>query len=189
MHFEVWLGTASRFKPYLDMLPRRLDTPLFWSDAEVESLRGLDIFATVASERLHMRREFRVLRALLDAHCPLPAFCASVSPGSYTRLGSLVRAYAFSGSGSMDAPDSSVRMVPLADMLNHSTRNNAHLFLGGGGGGGGGVAKSKSIRTKSRLRAGAELWNSYGDLSNGQLLCRYATRRGRGGGRVVGALL
>ena len=34
---------ASKWRPYLDMLPRNFSAPLFWSDEEVEELKGSQV--------------------------------------------------------------------------------------------------------------------------------------------------
>lgn len=42
---------TSPFKQYLDSIPAREDIPLFWSAAEVELLRGTDVFNSLEQDR------------------------------------------------------------------------------------------------------------------------------------------
>ena len=54
-------GARSFFAPYYAALPRAFDGhPLFWSDAELEGLRGSPTRAQVAARRLSLRADYKV---------------------------------------------------------------------------------------------------------------------------------
>mmetsp|Transcript_43053 Transcript_43053/g.168536 ORF Transcript_43053/g.168536 Transcript_43053/m.168536 type:complete len:204 (+) Transcript_43053:72-683(+) len=55
----------SQFKQYVDSLPESLDLPIFWTDAELEYLRGSSLLEKVKSIKVRISEEFsRVLQAL-----------------------------------------------------------------------------------------------------------------------------
>ena len=39
-------GEQSYWRPYIDVLPRTINTPLFWRDDELEQLRGTTLYGT-----------------------------------------------------------------------------------------------------------------------------------------------
>ena len=56
--YEKHLGTASRMHAYVNSLPRRFDTPLFWTDTETAELQYPPISQRVRgipAERLWVR--------------------------------------------------------------------------------------------------------------------------------------
>eukprot|EP00899_Mesostigma_viride_P003449 jgi/Mesvir1/13104/Mv06083-RA.1 len=77
-------------------------------------------------------------------------------------VGALVSAYSFT------LEDGQPAMVPFADFLNHKTgHNNARLHYNGTG-------RPLQMITTQPVKAGSELFNTYGDLSNAELLRKYA---------------
>jgi hypothetical protein len=77
----------------------------------------------------------------------------------YFYAGSLVSSYSFT------EEDGQISLVPLADILNHKTgHNNARLFFE--------KEHLQMIAIKDVAR-GEQLYNTYGDIGNGELLFKY----------------
>lgn len=183
MIYEYLQGNASRWKPYLDVLPSAFDTPMFWSDAELSELQASSLVAKVGrdeADRMIRSKILPVVRA--NEHVFFP-------PGSTIlddiqllalahRMGSTIMAYAFDldkdeENDEVDEDDGWVEdrdgktmlgMVPMADMLNADAEFNAHINHGQD------ALTATALRT---IRAGEEILNYYGPLSSGELLRRY----------------
>lgn len=64
-----------------------------------------------------------------------------------------------------DTPNIVITMVPLADMLNHRTsHNNARLFY---------EPEQLEMRATKAIAAGTQVYNTYGDRPNSDLLRQY----------------
>lgn len=185
MIYEHQQGDASRWKPYLDVLPSAFDTPMFWSPAELSQLQASALVAKVGKEeadRMIQAKILSVVRAHNDIFFP---------PGSPTldddqllhlahRMGSTIMAYAFDlEKDEADGDDEGeeeegwvedregktmLGMVPMADILNADASFNAHINHGGD------ALTATALRP---IRAGEEVLNYYGPLANGELLRRY----------------
>jgi len=79
----------------------------------------------------------------------------------YLRIAGIVMAYSFT-----DDEDGTVCMVPVADILNHvSRKNNARLFYS---------SQSLKMCALKTIEAGEEIFNTYGELDNVQLLQKHS---------------
>ncbi len=77
----------------------------------------------------------------------------------YFYAGSLVSSYSFM------EDDGTIVMVPMADMLNHRAgHNNARLFF---------EKDSLHMTAIKDMAAGEQIYNTYGDISNTELLFKY----------------
>lgn len=185
MIYEHQQGDASRWKPYLDVLPSAFDTPMFWSPTELSQLQASALVAKIGKEeadRMIQAKILSVVRAHNDIFFP---------PGSPTldddqllhlahRMGSTIMAYAFDlEKDEADGDDEGeeeegwvedregktmLGMVPMADILNADASFNAHINHGGD------ALTATALRP---IRAGEEVLNYYGPLANGELLRRY----------------
>ncbi|KIM45375.1 hypothetical protein M413DRAFT_442044 [Hebeloma cylindrosporum] len=50
MMWEAAQGSESKWKPYFDILPTKLDTPMFWSDADLAELAGTSVVEKLGKE-------------------------------------------------------------------------------------------------------------------------------------------
>mmetsp|Transcript_70920 Transcript_70920/g.167182 ORF Transcript_70920/g.167182 Transcript_70920/m.167182 type:complete len:201 (+) Transcript_70920:11-613(+) len=62
----------SRWRPYLDILPRSFDTPLFWDDQELRLLRPSPLFDDAHNLQLEWRNTFTQLKDSTFQACFLP---------------------------------------------------------------------------------------------------------------------
>ncbi|KAK3373110.1 hypothetical protein B0T24DRAFT_249918 [Lasiosphaeria ovina] len=183
--YEHLQGRASRWKPYLDIVPFEFDTPMFWQPAELAGLQASAVVAKVGkgeADRMIREKILPVVRA--HEHIFFPANGVNLADEQLVhlahRMGSAIMAYAFDlekedyeddqegedGDGWIEDRDGKTMMgmVPMADMLNADAEFNAHINHGG---------DSLTATSLRPIRAGEEILNYYGPLSSGELLRRY----------------
>ncbi|KAF7305874.1 Ribosomal lysine N-methyltransferase 4 [Mycena chlorophos] len=208
MMWETANGAASRWAPYLESLPSTFDTPMFWSEEDLEELRGTsvveklgkadaekdfseksrpDIFppATIPSfytlEVYHimgsriLSRSFDVEKDESESESEGEGDVGNTSSGSTMDVDEPHAPEQEDGEDSNsengedegeDEDDSIVvSMVPLADMLNARYEcENAKLFY---------EKDALGMMSTKPIKAGEQIWNTYGDLPNAELLRRY----------------
>jgi len=150
----------SFWKPYFDVVPDWIDLPSTWSkDEQAQRLCGTGLDSLIPETGGQFKKFFLARKDAFPQ-------TRSLSVGEFERLfhfaGSLISAYSFTeDAGRIE----DIAIVPLADILNHRTGcNNARLFYGAD------ALKMVCIRDVS---AGEQLFNTYGDLPNSQLLIKY----------------
>ncbi|KAI8333453.1 hypothetical protein BC941DRAFT_357981 [Chlamydoabsidia padenii] len=178
----------SFWKPYFDLLPRSFSTPMFWTD--LTPLEGTDVMNKIGKQEADQCYDDQIV-PILKAHPTL--FDLKVHNKELFHVcGSLIMAYSFhdeykdesvnskqqqENNTSDDEDDDEeeeeeeeedqglLAMVPMADMLNHKTgHNNARLFHESHG------LVMKSIKD---IPQGDQVFNTYGDLCNADLLRKY----------------
>ncbi|KAL8396890.1 hypothetical protein RB594_003836 [Gaeumannomyces avenae] len=184
MIHEHLRGPASPWRPYLDVLPARFETPMFWSAAELAELQASPVVASVGRAEGDAMIRSRILPVIRENEA---LFFGAAAMGDEQfvelahRMGSTIMAYAFDLERDDDAMDEDddaegdgwvedrdgrtvMGMVPMADILNADAEFNAH------------INHSEEALVAISLRkipAGEEILNYYGPLSNGQLCRRY----------------
>ncbi|KAL1839093.1 hypothetical protein VTJ49DRAFT_1861 [Mycothermus thermophilus] len=185
MLYEHLQGAASRWKPYLDVLPSSFDTPMFWSSAEVSELQASALVAKIGKEeadRMITTKIVPVVRAHEDVFFPAGSQKLDDEQllGLAHRMGSAIMAYAFDlenedgNDGEGEDPEDEwvedkegrtmLGMVPMADMLNADAEFNAHINHG---------EEALTATALRDIKAGEEILNYYGPLPNSELLRRY----------------
>jgi SET domain-containing protein 6 len=164
----------SKWAPYLAILPRQLDSLVFWSESELAELQA----STVVTKIGKVGAE----EMFAEHITPLGEYDVEL----YHRVASVIMAYAFdipedgetkdaeqSGEGNADDLVSDdgedektiLSMIPLADMLNaDADRNNARLCSD---------HEELEMRTIKPIAKGEEILNDYGQLPRSDLLRRY----------------
>ncbi|KAJ7782346.1 SET domain-containing protein [Mycena maculata] len=213
MMWETAQGPSSIWSKYLESLPATFDTPMFWSDLELEQLAGTSVVGKLGkadAERDFKGKLLPMVQSRPDLF-PLETIPIYYTLGIYHVMGSRILSRSFDvekddpeeepeedgapadtslGSamdvdgpqdetespheGDSEPDDDSegdeeepfgVSMVPLADMLNaRYGSENAKLFYE--------TDDLRMVSTKS-IKAGEQIWNTYGDLPNSELLRRY----------------
>ncbi|KAI4606901.1 hypothetical protein J4E83_009812 [Alternaria metachromatica] len=183
MMYEHLQGDASRWKPYLDVLPRMFDTPIFWSEAELKELEGtclsVDKVGKQQSDDMLRSRVVPVVEQNPKVFYPEGASKLSSQDllDLAHRMGSTIMSYAFDLDNKDEESDNEedgwvedrdgttpLGMVPMADILNANADFNAHINHGDS-------LEVTSLR--SSLPAGSEVLNYYGPLPTSELLRRY----------------
>uniref|UniRef100_A0A3Q2TPJ0 N-lysine methyltransferase SETD6 n=1 Tax=Fundulus heteroclitus TaxID=8078 RepID=A0A3Q2TPJ0_FUNHE len=170
-------SSQSHWKPYLSLWPdfKALDHPMFWSKEERDKLlKGTGVPEAVAKDLSNIQREYRdVVLPFMTRHPEL------WNPHThtlelYTQLVAFIMAYSFQEPQEEEEDDddeeqenkasSPPMMVPMADMLNHISSHNANLEFNPDS------LKMVSLRA---IRKGEEVFNTYGQMANWQLLHMY----------------
>ncbi|KAJ8336618.1 hypothetical protein SKAU_G00378380 [Synaphobranchus kaupii] len=169
----MWEYTSpeSYWGPYLSLWPdlKVLDHPMFWSEEErVRLLQGTGIPEAVDTDLDNIHKEYSdIVLPFIRLHPDL------WDPEKHTlelykRLVAFVMAYSFQEPLLEEDEDEKEpnfpMMVPLADMLNHVSNHSAHLEFTPD------LLKMVSVR---RIKTGEEVFNTYGEMANWQLLHMY----------------
>ncbi|XP_054476284.1 N-lysine methyltransferase setd6 isoform X2 [Anoplopoma fimbria] len=174
-----YTSSQSHWKPYLSLWTdfKTLDHPMFWSKEERDRLlRGTGIPEAVDTDLANIQREYRdVVLPFITKHPDL------WNPDThtlklYSQLVAFVMAYSFQEpqeeEDSEDDEDDEEEekapnppmMVPMADMLNHVSNHNANLEF---------TPDSLKMVSVCRIHKGEEVFNTYGQMANWQLLHMY----------------
>jgi len=120
----------------LDILPRSFDTPMFWTEEELQELKGTEILPRIGKQKSEQQYTEQLL-PLINTH-PELFDLTKCDIHAFHTMGSLVLAYSFGNTVSQTNNDSSdneddfeedegntqIAMVPLADMLNADPQKN-----------------------------------------------------------------
>ncbi|KAI4825506.1 hypothetical protein KUCAC02_021186 [Chaenocephalus aceratus] len=173
-----YTSSQSQWKPYLSLWVnfKTLDHPMFWSKEERDGLlRGTGIPEAVETDLVNIQREYtNVVLPFIRKHPDL------WNPGThtmelYTQLVAFVMAYSFQEPQEEEDDDKDeeeeeektpyqLMMVPMADMLNHVSNHNAILEF---------TLDSLKMVCVRPIHKGEEVFNTYGQLANWQLLHMY----------------
>ncbi|XP_029289055.1 N-lysine methyltransferase setd6 isoform X2 [Cottoperca gobio] len=174
-----YTSSQSRWKPYLSLWTdfKTLDHPMFWSQEERERLlSGTGIPQAVDTDLDNIRREYTdVVLPFITKHPDL------WNPDTHTlelyaQLVAFVMAYSFQEPQVEEDDDDDddeeedektqnpPMMVPMADMLNHVSNHNANLEF---------TPDSLKMVSVRPIHKGEEVFNTYGQMANWQLLHMY----------------
>lgn len=111
---EMSLGTESKWCEYIESMPRREYLPVFWTEAELQSLQGTELEDCAAMDREAMKEDFEVNVAPMPSKYPTRLRSSYFTLDNFMRAASLVASRAFG----IDEHHGEA-MVPLADIFNH----------------------------------------------------------------------
>ena len=143
----------SFWRPYLDTLPHKVDLPCEWPPEDQTYMKSSKIFKSI-------QRDFSKIERNISLLLEKAAFSLNSQDiwREYRQASSIISAYSF-----CDGKVTS--MVPFADLLNHRTGfNNARLFF---------KRNYLVMRTIKACKRGEQLFNTYGELGNSELLLKY----------------
>ena len=167
----------SKWAPYLAVLPRHLDSLVFWSELEIQELQASTVVHKIERGKAETMFSQHIAPLGLDNYDT--EMCHQVA--------SIIMAYAFdipektADVANRDFADEQdgdelvsddeedeptvLSMIPLADMLNaDADRNNVRLCCDN---------EDLEMRTIKPISNGEELFNDYGSLPRSDLLRRY----------------
>ncbi|CAC5404604.1 SETD6 [Mytilus coruscus] len=158
----------SKWRPYLDLVPdfKQLDLPMFWTETERKSLlKSTGVIEAVDKDINNISTEFNdIILPFVKKHSDLFGECC-LNLEFYKQMVAFVMAYSFTEPPDDEFDDSPPpMMVPMADILNHVAKNNAQLAFEKD------ALKMVAIKT---IKKGEEIYNTYGQLANWQLLQMY----------------
>ncbi|RYP78009.1 hypothetical protein DL769_003281 [Monosporascus sp. CRB-8-3] len=174
MIYEHLQGEKSPWKPYLDVLPRMFDTPMFWSENELSELQASAITSKIGKDEAENMFRAKIL-PVIQSHAGAfyPEGAARLGEDDLIelchRMGSTIMAYAFDLENDEDGPDSenedswvedregklTMGMVPMADILNADAEFNVHVNHG---------EDALTVTSLRQITAGEEVLNYYGPL-------------------------
>jgi histone-lysine N-methyltransferase SETD3 len=148
----------SFFEPYYQMFPKsQLNIPVFWTDSELDWLRGSRISEDIVKRKNLIQMEY-------DYICRLcPPFREKYAYHKYIWF----RTYVFSRcfAVKIDGNDTSV-MVPYADMCNHSNSANTSWEFDN-------RRNAFTVTALNKIVGGNEICDTYGTKSNRVFLQNY----------------
>ncbi|CAM1320699.1 SETD6 (predicted), partial [Pycnogonum litorale] len=167
-----YLNPESRWRTYLDVCPdySQLDHPMFWTDDDLKKeLRGTGVIESVKQDLINIKKEFNeIVGPFIKNHQSVfPKEAHSID--LYKKLVGFVMGYSFTEPCQFKNEGKELVlpppvMVPAADILNHVSQNNAKLDFG---------KDALDMITIKPIKKGDEIFNTYGELTNGQLLHMY----------------
>lgn len=181
MIYEFLRGFESNWQPYFGVLPETFNTPMFWSDEELDVLQASHVRGKVGKDEAEEMFRAKIL-PIVRSHAEVFANSQACSDDELItlahRMGSTIMAYAFDlendeGNEEENEDEEWVEdrdgktmmgMVPMADMLNADAEFNAHINHGD---------DSLTATALREIKAGEEILNYYGPLPNSELLRRY----------------
>ncbi|XP_078067284.1 N-lysine methyltransferase setd6 isoform X1 [Mustelus asterias] len=171
MMFEI-TSSESPWKSYFSLWPdfSSLHHPMFWSEEERNRLLlGTGVALAVEKDLLNIEEEYNsIVLPFMNSH--LNTFNPQKHTlDLYKKLVAFIMAYSFQEPEDDETDDDDETpkppmMVPMADILNHVTNHNARLDFAPD------CLKMVSIR---KISKGEEIFNTYGQLANWQLLHMY----------------
>ncbi|XP_015820619.3 N-lysine methyltransferase setd6 [Nothobranchius furzeri] len=171
-----YTSSQSHWGPYLSLWSdfRALDHPMFWSKEERDRLlKGTGVPEAVDTDLSNIQREYTdVVLPYMLRHPDLwnPS---THTLDLYTQLVAFVMAYSFQEPQREEEEEEEEEeestpnppmMVPMADMLNHVSNHNANLEF---------TPDSLKMVCVRRISTGEEVFNTYGQMANWQLLHMY----------------
>ncbi|MBN3309797.1 SETD6 methyltransferase, partial [Amia calva] len=169
----MWEYTSpdSHWRPYLSLWPdlKSLDQPMFWSAEERERLlHGTGIPEAVDRDLTNIQKEYTdIILPFIQAHNQL------WDPEKHTlqlykSLVAFVMAYSFQEPLDDDEEDEKEpnppMMVPMADLLNHVSNHNTNVEY---------TPECLKMVAVGHIKKGEEIFNTYGQMANWQLLHMY----------------
>lgn len=192
---EHLLGAASRWAPYLAILPQGpadFNTPMFWTDAELAELQASPVVSKVGRDEAEAMIRTKILPVI---HAHADAFYPTASGGAAPltddeliqlafRMGSVIMAYAFDLEKEDDDDDDNNEQAGenddewVEDREGRSTLGMVAMadVLNADASFNTHIEHGENALTATTLREikkGEEVLNYYGPLSNGELLRRY----------------
>ncbi|KAM6223755.1 N-lysine methyltransferase SETD6 [Rhynchocyon petersi] len=163
----------SPWSPYFALWPQldSLEHPMFWPEEERRRLlQGTGVPEAVEKDLANIRSEYHaIVLPFMEAHPQL--FSSQVrSLELYQQLVALVMAYSFQEPLEDDDDDDDEKepnppvMVPAADILNHISNHNANLEYS--------PDCLRMVATQP-IPKGHEIFNTYGQMANWQLIHMY----------------
>lgn len=177
MFYEMVVRKSdSRWKAYFNVLPEKFNNLIFWSDSELKQLLPSLIVKRVGKEESESMYK-RLTEERLEVY-GLQSYKEQFTLALFHRIASIIHSYSFDvdstfyNNSDEDEEDeieddySSVKsMVCLADTLNADTKLvNANLIHDEG---------KLVMKATKPIKKGGQIYNTYGDHPNAELLRRY----------------
>ncbi|KOS16992.1 Ribosomal N-lysine methyltransferase 4 [Escovopsis weberi] len=179
---EFFQDQRSRFLPYIEVLPGAFETPMFWTEEELAQLQASPTRSKIGKDAAeHMFREKIVpfIRKHEHGFEGSERWSDEELVSLAHRMGSTLMSYAFDFDRDAEPErdedeeweedaeheaQSTMGMVPMADILNADAEFNAHVVH---------EPDCLTVTSVRTIKAGEEVLNYYGPHPNSELLRRY----------------
>eukprot|EP01103_Thecamoeba_quadrilineata_P003169 TRINITY_DN12977_c0_g1_i1.p1 TRINITY_DN12977_c0_g1~~TRINITY_DN12977_c0_g1_i1.p1 ORF type:complete len:421 (+),score=52.70 TRINITY_DN12977_c0_g1_i1:62-1324(+) len=157
---------SSFWLPFLKMLPKNFNCPIFWTLDELKHVKGSYIYKSTSKKRLNCTRSyFEFIVPLIKSY---PQFFNSIN-ATYDKF-MWATFLIFSRGYWLDNDDTLPGLVPLADMINHSVPPNqanyaSYKFHES--------TQTFCIHSNFPFKTGEQVFITYGAKSNYELLIDY----------------
>lgn len=170
---EKLKGTASRWKPYIDILPDvgEVYPSFLWAEEELEMLKGSPCYSASKSLRKKLEKEYSTTMSdVLSRHAnklPLQKFTIDIFMWAFVMLFSRAARLTSKSSGE------ELALVPYADLMNHNPYSNTYIdaersglpFLS--------KTENVALYTDRAYKQFEQVFINYGEKSNADLLLLY----------------
>jgi hypothetical protein len=119
-------SAASKWSPFLNILPKQFYTPIFWSPSELAELRGTSVYRAAKRENDTVEEEYHDAVDLLD----ITKLYVDTDPNIYT-LQKWKWAHTVLRSRGWQVNGTS-RVLPVVELFNYATRANVGVAVKGG---------------------------------------------------------
>ncbi|EDO37756.1 predicted protein [Nematostella vectensis] len=162
-----YTNPTSLWKPYMDIVPGIdiLDQPMFWPDETRQSLlQGTGFEDDVEDDKQRIERQYFTVAVPIMKKFKKFFDLKRHSLSLYKHMAAFIMAYSFTEDSPSFHGNNVPVMVPMADILNHHSNNNARLEFG---------EEELSMVSTQHILKGGEVFNTYGQLANCHLLQSY----------------
>lgn len=163
----------SKWRPYLDSLPKVLDSPLFWSDEELVELQGTQLLGSVVGYLEYLQNEFNKLQEGTFSANPKVFAPEIFTFELFLWAFGILRSRTFSPLTGDD-----LALVPVADLVNHgvgiSTEGSSWVTKKAGQFWNTNNTNVLTLRAPAIFQTGEQVLMQYGsDKSNAELALDY----------------
>ncbi|MCO5554003.1 hypothetical protein L7F22_007529 [Adiantum nelumboides] len=106
--------SSSPWRPYIDMLPHNLDSPLFWSNEELSQIGGTQLLGSISGYHQHVESEYATVMQEIITPNPQLFDQSEFTRESFLWAFGILRSRTFPPLTGDD-----LALVPLADLVNH----------------------------------------------------------------------
>ena len=162
-------NSESQWAPYIATLPTEVSSPVAWSDAELEQLRGTQLLASVEGYRAFFQERFQDLEANLFASNP-----EIFPPKIFTWDAFLWAACTVRARSHAPLDGEELALVPLTDLTQHARAPTAGVYWSLKSAGLFGGKRALAVEAERALKQGEPVAMDFGpNRTEGQILLDY----------------
>ncbi|EKX44125.1 hypothetical protein GUITHDRAFT_109909 [Guillardia theta CCMP2712] len=168
MHLTVlYYNESHDFHPWMKILPRKLTTPLFWSDKEREELQGSNLYNMLDGWTMNVEKLHRSTARVLGQHNVFPDLPKAIySLKEFKWAYATIFARAFDVDGKSFGFSGRQRiMAPMADLFNHGDVKTSYTFNAASG--------HFELFTQQFFSRGEQIFMNYDSKNNAEFLLQY----------------
>ncbi|KAI9101939.1 hypothetical protein DFS34DRAFT_437262 [Phlyctochytrium arcticum] len=175
---EKFENEGSFWSPYLNVLPKSYDLPIWWSDDELKLLSGTNLLHTVSERRKVLERGFSLLQDVCANLFPSGSLTwtnflwaySAISSRAFPKTKAIVSSTHLQHDAALELAEIAegktvLCMYPILDMLNHRRAQPIEWRIDS--------TKGVAFVSQVAIENYSELFNNYGAKGNENLLGNY----------------